>query len=335
MQIVSISSLKGGVGKSSVTLGLASAALEAGIPTLVIDLDPHADASTALGVRAQPSQDIGSILRKPKKGTVSKITVPSSWTKHPITPETSTPAIASTARVSDSDHGPVGDDAPTGGASVGSASVETNADTPTSGAPGRDQSNKSSGETTEGTEQATTPQNSPVRPVLDVAPGSASSSHLDRSTFKVKDLKRLETILQGVDKYELVLIDCPPSLTALTRMAWAASHKVLSVAEPSLFSVAGTKRTMTAIAQFDVSKLWAVPAAGVIINRAREDFSEHSHRIAELHELFGDLVVQPTIPDAPVMQQIQGAAWPVHKWPGEQATDLAARFSTILNGLLT
>ncbi|WP_312396621.1 ParA family protein, partial [Kocuria sp.] len=230
MQIVSISSLKGGVGKSSVTLGLASAALAAGIPTLVIDLDPHADASTALGVRAHGSRDIGSILRKPKKGAVSKITVAASWTAHPITPESS------------------------------------------------------------------------PRPVLDVAPGSAVSSHLDRSGFKVKDLKRLETVLQGVDTYELVLIDCPPSLTALTRMAWAASHKVLSVAEPSLFSVAGTKRTMTALAQFEGSKLWAVPAAGVIVNRARKDFSEHAHRINELHELFGDLVVHPILPDAPVMQ---------------------------------
>jgi cellulose biosynthesis protein BcsQ len=262
VQIVSISSLKGGVGKSSVTLGLASAALAAGIPTLVIDLDPHADASTALGVRAHGSRDIGSILRKLKKGAVSKITVAASWTAHPITPESS------------------------------------------------------------------------PRPVLDVAPGSAVSSHLDRSGFKVKDLKRLETVLQGVDTYELVLIDCPPSLTALTRMAWAASHKVLSVAEPSLFSVAGTKRTMTALAQFEGSKLWAVPAAGVIVNRARQDFSEHAHRINELHELFGDLVVHPILPDAPVMQQVQGAAWPVHRWPGEQAAVLAERFSTILAGLL-
>ncbi|MBD2765624.1 ParA family protein [Kocuria sp. cx-455] len=262
MQIVSISSLKGGVGKSSVTLGLASAALDAGIPTLVVDLDPHADASTALGAHAQPSRDIGSILRKPKKGAVSNITVAASWTAHPITPDSS------------------------------------------------------------------------PRPVLDVAPGSAASSPLDRSGFKAKDLKRLETVLHGVDTYELVLIDCPPSLTVLTRMAWAASHKVLSVAEPSLFSVAGTKRTMTALAQFDSSKLWAVPAAGVVVNRAREDFSEHSHRISELHELFGELLVQPILPDAPVMQQVQGAAWPVHRWPGEQAAVLAERFSSILTGLL-
>lgn len=318
MQIVSISSLKGGVGKSSVTLGLASAALDAGVPTLVIDLDPHADASTALGVGAQPANDIGSILRKPKKGAVSKITVASSWTEHPITPETSTPARTATAPTSDSDS----DDA-----SIGHAA-------PHDSAPDHEQHENPAGTAAEDPGQAATRQDSPNRPVLDVAPGSAASSHLDRSAFKVKDLKRLETVLQGVDKYDLVLIDCPPSLTALTRMAWAASHKVLSVAEPSLFSVAGTKRTMTAIAQFEQSKLWAVPAAGVIVNRAREDFSEHSHRIAELNELFGDLVVQPTLPDAPVMQQIQGAAWPVHKWPGDQATDLAARFTTILNGLL-
>ena len=51
MQVVSISSLKGGVGKTSVTTGLASAALAAGIRTLVVDLDPHADATTALGVQ--------------------------------------------------------------------------------------------------------------------------------------------------------------------------------------------------------------------------------------------------------------------------------------------
>ncbi len=45
-RIVSISSLKGGVGKTSITLGLASAALHSGLSTLVIDLDPHGDAST-------------------------------------------------------------------------------------------------------------------------------------------------------------------------------------------------------------------------------------------------------------------------------------------------
>ncbi|MBK4120077.1 ParA family protein [Kocuria rhizophila] len=276
MQIVSISSLKGGVGKSSVVLGLASAALEARIPTLVVDLDPHGDASTALGVHARQGRDVGSVLRRPRKGALGAVTVASPWAAHPITPDTSTegprawaPDAARTTRV----------------------------------------------------------------PVLDVAPGSAASSHLDHASFKPRDLRRLETALRGLDRYELVFIDCPPTLSALTRMAWAASHKVLSVAEPSLFSVAGTKRTMSALAQFEGSRVWAVPEAGVVVNKVREDSQEQQHRMGELRELFGPLVVEPMLPDLAVMQQAQGAAWPVHRWPGAPAQDLAERFTAILEGL--
>jgi cellulose biosynthesis protein BcsQ len=46
--VVSVISLKGGVGKTSVTLGLAGAAWERGIRTLVVDLDPQGNASTVL-----------------------------------------------------------------------------------------------------------------------------------------------------------------------------------------------------------------------------------------------------------------------------------------------
>jgi cellulose biosynthesis protein BcsQ len=46
--VVSVISLKGGVGKTSVALGLAGAAWERGIRTLVVDLDPQGNASTVL-----------------------------------------------------------------------------------------------------------------------------------------------------------------------------------------------------------------------------------------------------------------------------------------------
>ncbi|MDO4920188.1 ParA family protein [Kocuria sp.] len=276
MQIVSISSLKGGVGKSSVVLGLASAALDAGIPTLVVDLDPHGDASTALGVHAREGHEVGAVLRRPRRGALGAVATASPWTRHPITPE-----------------------------SAGSATRQWAPDD----------------------------ARRPSRPVLDVAPGSAASSHLDHAAFRPRDLKRLETALRGLDRYELVLVDCPPTLSALTRMAWAASHKVLSVAEPSLFSVAGTKRTMSALAQFEASRTWAVPEAGVVVNRVRDSSPEQRHRLGELRELFGALVVEPVLPEAPVMQQAQGAAWPVHRWPGAEAAELAERFGAILRGL--
>ncbi len=79
VHVVSISSLKGGVGKTSVTLGLASAALAAGIPTLVIDLDPHADASTGLGVRAEDKQTIGQMLKNVRRARLQDNVAASSW----------------------------------------------------------------------------------------------------------------------------------------------------------------------------------------------------------------------------------------------------------------
>jgi len=131
-----------------------------------------------------------------------------------------------------------------------------------------------------------------------------------------------------------VLVDCPPNLSALTRLAWAASDKVLTVAEPSLFSVAGAQRTMTAIGQFETSSKRAVPSASVLVNKVAEDDPEHQHRVAELQELFGALLVSQVIPDRPVWHRAQGAAWPIHRWPGADAADMAARFTSILRGLL-
>ena len=49
---VAITNQKGGVGKTTVTLGLASAALAAGDKILVVDMDPQVSATYSLGVDA-------------------------------------------------------------------------------------------------------------------------------------------------------------------------------------------------------------------------------------------------------------------------------------------
>jgi chromosome partitioning protein len=267
VQVVSISSLKGGVGKTSVTLGLASAALAAGIPTLVIDLDPHADASTGLGVSLNGRQDIGQLLRNARKAELAANVVPSGWV----------------ARAGTHD--------------------------------GR-------------------------APVLDVAVGSAYSGIYDRPDLGRRDLRRLSTLLANATQdrnrgsYGLVLIDCPPSLNGLTRMAWTASSRVLLVAEPALFSVAGTQRTMRAIELFRREFAPSLQPAGIVANRVRSSSAEHSFRLAEMQEMFGSLLLSPVIPDQADWQQIQGAAHPVHQWPGEAAEQAAALFDELLAGLL-
>lgn len=264
MQVVSISSLKGGVGKTSVTLGLASAALAAGIPTLVVDLDPHADATTGLGVKPGDQIDIGRLLRNARRGDLSENVAPSGW--------------------------------------VASARQRN---LPTSGA----------------------------TPVLDVAVGSAYSGIYDRPDLGRRDLRRLTTLLSRVEGYGLVLIDCPPSLNGLTRMAWTASNRVLLVAEPALFSVAGTERTMRAIELFKREFAPNLSTAGIVANRVRPNSNEHTFRLAEMRQMFGDLLLNPIITDQENWQQIQGAAHSVHHWPGELARQTSGYFDELLRNV--
>lgn len=262
MQVVSISSLKGGVGKTSVTLGLASAALAAGIRTLVIDLDPHADATTGLGVRTQGATDIGRMLKNARRTDLSTNVVTSGWVRQ-------------------------------------------------------------------------RQENGGKPPVLDVAMGSAYTGIYDRPDLGKRDLRRLSTLLAKIDQYDLVLIDCPPSLNGLTRMAWTASNRVLLVAEPALFSVAGTERTLRAIEVFSKEFAPALEPAGIVANRVRSSSNEHTFRLAEMQKMFGELLLSPTVHDQANWQQIQGAAHAIHHWPGESARHAAGLFDELLDGLVS
>ena len=169
--------------------------------------------------------------------------------------------------------------------------------------------------------------------VLDVAVGSAYTGIYDRPDLGRRDLRRLSTVLAGADKYELVLVDCPPSLNGLTRMAWSASDKVTLVAEPGLFSVAGTERTMRAIQLFRQEFAPNLSPAGIVANRVRTGSSEHTFRLAEMQSMFGELLLSPHIPEQANWQQIQGAAHSIHHWPGDSAKNAAACSTTLLANL--
>ena len=257
VQIVSVSSLKGGVGKTSVTTGLASAALMRGMRTLVVDLDPHADSTTSLAVARGDGTEVAQLLRNARRSRVSEHVVRSGWLD--LLP----PEHRSEAR-------------------------------------------------------------------LDVVVGSALSSTFDRPDIRPRDLRRLKALLTGLTGYDLVLLDCPPSLSGLTRIAWSAADQVVLVAEPSLFSVAGTERAMRAIRLFSQEFNPGLGRTKVVVNRVRTDSTEHEFRLFEMESLYHDALLVPVLEEDSQWQQIQGAAYPVHRWPGDQARGLAEAFDQLL-----
>jgi chromosome partitioning protein len=255
VHVLSVSSLKGGVGKTTVTLGLASAAFARGVSTLVVDLDPQADVSTGMDVPVAPV-NVADVLASPKEKTVRAAITPSGWTRG------------------------------RGG-------------------------------------------------VVDVMVGSPAAINFDGPHPSVRDIWKLEEALAHVEaEYELVLVDCAPSLNALTRTAWAASDRVSVVTEPGLFSVAAADRALRAIEEIRRGLSPRLQPLGIIVNRARMQSLEHQFRIKELRDMFGPLVLSPQLPERTSLQQAQGAAKPLHVWPGESAQELAGMFDQLLERVL-
>ena len=257
MHVLSVSSLKGGVGKTTVTLGLASAAFSRGLRTLVVDFDPQSDVSTGLAVNPAGYANVSDVLENPKESTVRSAIAPSGWNQF---------------------H--------------------------------------------EGGK-------------IDLMVGSPSAINFDGPHPSSRDIWKLEEALAMLEsEYDLVLIDSAPSLNALTRTAWAASDRVIVVTEPSLFAVAASDRALRAIEEIRRGVSPRLQPLGVLINRSQPGSQEHQFRIRELREMFGPLVLNPQLPERPALQQAQGAAKPVHLWPGEAAQEMAANFDTILDRVL-
>ncbi|MEJ3658938.1 ParA family protein [Actinomycetes bacterium KLBMP 9759] len=78
MQVVATLSLKGGVGKTTVALGLAGAAQQHGVRTLLVDLDPQANATIALDV-GQTTATVADVLDEPRRAVLRRAIVPSGW----------------------------------------------------------------------------------------------------------------------------------------------------------------------------------------------------------------------------------------------------------------
>jgi anion-transporting ArsA/GET3 family ATPase len=162
----------------------------------------------------------------------------------------------------------------------------------------------------------------------------AANPRLSLQNVTKPSFKSLWNLDQAISKieadYDLVIIDTPPSMNALTRMAWVASDRVLLVTEPSINSLMGVENAMKAFTELRKSVNRQVSMFGVVINRLRPSVAEHQYRVNELEETYGSFLLSPAFEEKSAVQQSQGAGRSIHSWPGQSAAKIAIQFDQLL-----
>ena len=132
-----------------------------------------------------------------------------------------------------------------------------------------------------------------------------------------------------------MLIDCPPSLGALTREALAASDLALVVTTPSYFGAQGVERAMAEIDEVRKNHNRELQLAGIVVNRVRSVAEEHQYREHELVEIYGrSTVMKPLMPERIAVQQAEGYGQPVQLVKTAGGREVADIYGTYLMKLL-
>jgi len=240
-RVVAVLNQKGGVGKTTVSLGLASAAAVAGHRVLVVDLDPQGSSTWVLGI--DPTAVEVSSADVLSRTPASKAMIPSAWGGEVW-------VIPASPRLLPRDHG-----------------------------------------------------------------GNAT---------------RLRDALAEVsDQFHAVLIDCPPSLGALSTNGLSAADHAVIVVEPSALSLRG----IGAVADL-VDEVWdshnpSLELAGVIVNKVPAVSGEADRRYDELTRIVGKRAIwQPTIPQRVIVNQAIGDRRPIHAY-GARSSEVSEAFDKL------
>ncbi len=234
------------MGKTRVTLGLAAAAAEQGRRVLVVDLDPQANATTALGHLTEVEFSANDLLAAmPEAGAAADAIVESAWERVSLLPS-----------------------------ELGLARRESDP--------------------------------------------SAAFEH------------RLRAGLEGLPGFDLILIDCPPSLGKLTLNALVAATGVLMVADPEAAAVEGLGRLMETVGVVQRFQNSTLEVAGLVVNKVPNPITrEAQFRLSEIRQHYAGELWEPMVPYRAAISEAYGAHVPLRQLGTPAALAVADVFSAL------
>ena len=210
--ITAIANQKGGVGKTTTTINLATALCSIGKKVLIIDLDPQANASTGLGINEEDrKENIYDLLvsEKHKKESIKNTLIPT----------------------------------------------------------------------------------------LDIIPATTDLAAAELEFVGLKEREsRLKNILNQIQEYDNIMIDCPPALGLLTINGLVASDSVIIPLQCEFFALEGLSSLMLTINSIQKSYNSKLEIEGVVLTMFDKRNSLSSLVEKDVRGYLGDMVYSTVIP---------------------------------------
>ena len=167
---------------------------------------------------------------------------------------------------------------------------------------------------------------------IDVIPAQRELASREADTSPGREF-HLRTAMEGaVDEYDVVIIDCPPSLGALTLSALTAATGVLIVTEPRASSVDGVAELTTTIGTVQRYYNPSLTSAGILINRWRNDRLDRAVWREELGAVYGAAMIDHPLPEREVVAVAATNRVPV---PRREAYEYVAAIEAVARHVLT
>jgi chromosome partitioning protein len=173
-----------------------------------------------------------------------------------------------------------------------------------------------------------------VWPGLDVVPTSGVTLGYVRDELVIAGAGRegrlRQALAQVIEEYDLVLIDCAPSLDQLTINGLTAANAVVVVTESKLFSANGLSQLLDTIDNVRAYYNPQLTVAGVIVNKHEEQTVSGRTWLDELRKAAegrGLRLLSPLVPKRVVISDAAEAARGLDEWGSAEATALGAIYT--------
>jgi chromosome partitioning protein len=162
---------------------------------------------------------------------------------------------------------------------------------------------------------------------LDLAPSERALREVDTGHPR-GDHASLIRQIDSLAEYDLVLIDCPPNLGALTIDALTTASRALVVTEPTFLAGHALEELLDSLHYVSHDQNPSLELAGVVLNRL-ETTAEHKRSLADLEERFGTHVWQPYIPKRAVLQDAMRQGVPPQDLRSHYAEEITELFDAL------